>query len=343
MIDGLFNWVLIMTIYNRKSAFDKISNLLAVTRYDIEQHQVINDMSLNIHGENFFRDIFNFIYQTSYDNANKHQQNAAFIDLVDHHNKKVLQITTTRTKEKMLNSFKSLKLPQYQSYQIEIFYLLEKAAPTNQTINDLKATSGIDLKNVLKDSSDLIKAIADLEDARLLYLCEQYFEPLETKYTHEIVLNLACKKLVEEVKNHNAYYDDPLASIESKSKIDFNQLNTRVAANLSLALDFTPIISDMDNSETPTELRNLVVEQLYREVLLKQLQSHVKKQQLAQATVDELQAFAHKYELSFSMLIGKLKDKVSQLIDTHDFNGIHIPWVIVAFYFELCFVGRSQP
>lgn len=331
-----------MTIHSRKSAFDKISNMLAILRYDIEQHQVINDMSLNIHGENFFRDIFNFIYNTAYANANSSSQNSPYIDLVDHHKKKVIQITTTRTKEKILNSVKALSLPAYKWYELEIFYLLEKATPNNQTIDELEAQLGIDLKDVLKDSSDLVNGIAELEEGRLIELCERYFEPLETKYTHEIVLNLACKKLVKEVKSHKAYYDDPLASIESTRKIEFNRLNPRVAAQLSLALDFTPIISDMDDSQTPTELRNLIVEQLYKEVLLKQLKAFVEKPQLAQANVDELQALAHQYELNFSMLIDKLRDKVSELIEAHDFIGVHIPWVIVAFYFELCFVGRSQ-
>jgi hypothetical protein len=34
-------------IEERKIAFDNISRTLAITRYDIEQHQLINDQSLN--------------------------------------------------------------------------------------------------------------------------------------------------------------------------------------------------------------------------------------------------------------------------------------------------------
>ena len=53
-------------IEERKIAFDNISRTLAITRYDIEQHQLVNDQSLNIHGENWFRDIFNFVYDTNF-------------------------------------------------------------------------------------------------------------------------------------------------------------------------------------------------------------------------------------------------------------------------------------
>lgn len=57
-------------IDERKIAFDNISKVLAVTRYDIEQRQLIGDYGLNIHAENFFRDIFNFVYPLNLENAN---------------------------------------------------------------------------------------------------------------------------------------------------------------------------------------------------------------------------------------------------------------------------------
>ena len=57
-------------IDERKIAFDNISKVLAVSRYDIEQRQLINDYGLNIHGEYFFRDVFNFVYSLNLENAN---------------------------------------------------------------------------------------------------------------------------------------------------------------------------------------------------------------------------------------------------------------------------------
>ena len=53
-------------IDERKISFDNISRVFAITRYDIEQHQLVNDQSLNIHGENWFRDIFNFVYNNNF-------------------------------------------------------------------------------------------------------------------------------------------------------------------------------------------------------------------------------------------------------------------------------------
>ena len=49
-------------VETREEIFNKISKSLAITKYDIEHRQSINDYCLNIHSENFFRDILNFIY-----------------------------------------------------------------------------------------------------------------------------------------------------------------------------------------------------------------------------------------------------------------------------------------
>ena len=38
-------------IEERKIAFDNISRTLAITRYDIEQHQLVNDQSLNLRAD----------------------------------------------------------------------------------------------------------------------------------------------------------------------------------------------------------------------------------------------------------------------------------------------------
>ncbi|MCP3660536.1 MAG: hypothetical protein GY830_09600 [Bacteroidetes bacterium] len=65
-------------INEKKLAFDNISRIFAFTRYDIEQHQCINDLSLNIHGENWFRDILNLPRSSYY-----YQEKAAMLLIED--------------------------------------------------------------------------------------------------------------------------------------------------------------------------------------------------------------------------------------------------------------------
>ena len=85
---------------DRKQAFDNISRRLANIRCDIEQHQAIQDYSLNIHAENFFRDVFNYVYDYRLKSANFQNTNAAYIDLLDTDKKLAYQITSTTSKEK---------------------------------------------------------------------------------------------------------------------------------------------------------------------------------------------------------------------------------------------------
>ena len=117
-------------IEERKIAFDNISRTLAITRYDIEQHQLINDQSLNIHGENWFRDIFNFVYvKNFFINANIDTKtgNAPAIDLIDKDKNLVYQITTTRDKKKVEDTLKKIKKTEYKDYDLKIFFLLKKS------------------------------------------------------------------------------------------------------------------------------------------------------------------------------------------------------------------------
>jgi hypothetical protein len=168
----------------RNSAFDNISNRLAIIRTDIEQHQTINDFSFNIHAENFFRDVFNFIYDCNFENPNFKSSNAPCIDLVDRNKKLAYQITTTKTKDKIKKTLKALDMPEYENFEIRIFYLLEKAKLTNSSIEEIKNEFGINnISDNLFDSNDLIKDINDLETNRLIELSDRYFNE-DNKYVN---------------------------------------------------------------------------------------------------------------------------------------------------------------
>jgi hypothetical protein len=120
----------------RQEAFNSISRVLAITRYDIEQRQLINEYGLNIHGENYFRDVFNFVFGKNFENDNFNTSNNACIDLVDKTEKLAIQITTTRTKEKIENTFKALKVSKYKNYSIKIFtYLINQNQIVKRLMN----------------------------------------------------------------------------------------------------------------------------------------------------------------------------------------------------------------
>ena len=193
-------------IEERKIAFDNISRTLAITRYDIEQHQLVNDQSLNIHGENWFRDIFNFVYDTNFFinlNIETKTGNASAVDLIDKDNKLAYQITTTRTKEKVDNTLKKIKTTEFKDYKLKIFFLLEKSKFKKETKQYFQDEYSINIDDYLIDYTDLLKAIEALETDRLIELNKKLFIKSAEKYTDNITLSLIFKHLIKEKSSQN--------------------------------------------------------------------------------------------------------------------------------------------
>lgn len=327
-------------MYNRKEIFDKISKALAILRYDIEQHQSINDFSLNIHGEDLFKNIMNgIIPESEYVNANLGGKNEAYIDLVDHKNKKIAQITTTRTKEKIINTLNVYNTPKYNDYYLDFIYLLSKPSLKKETIEEIKTGYGIDIKPRLKDYSDILSSLKSLSDDNLNKLYNNCFSHIETKYTDEEVLDLVFRKLIRDHCKVIVRYDDSFGSIEVAEKLEINKINARVQSAINTGLDYSTIVQKIDDGETVSELQSIVVDDFYKEILKSELKSKVRLP--VALTITELHDKALEFDVDFSKILGKLADRIAAAALIDDFNSMNIPWVIIAYYFEICEVGRK--
>ncbi len=324
----------------RQEAFNSISRVLAITRYDIEQRQLLNEYGLNIHGENYFRDVFNFVYEKKYDNDNFNSQNSACIDLVDNNERLALQITTTRTKEKIDNTFKALNLAKYKDYSIRIFYLLDKSKPNKETIEEYKKDFNVDLNDCLFDYTDLIKKIADLETPKLIELDNKYFKNKTEKYTDEIVLNLVFKHLIKNHSNKNPNYDDDFGTIDTNEKIKLNNINSRRENEINKSLDYISLVND--DNDLLSDLRKLVVDNLYKEVLIELLLSKESKKALENKTLIELNDLCNNHNIDFNKVISNLHSILEGKISVQDFNSMSIIWIIISFFFEICDIGLKK-
>jgi hypothetical protein len=325
----------------RQEAFNSISRVLAITRYDIEQRQLVNDLSLNIHGENYFRDVFNFIYGYELKNDNFRSQNSSCIDLVDNKKKLAIQITTTRTKEKLSNTLKALKDKKYKDYKIEIYYLLEKANPTKETIDEFKSIYEVELKDCLFDYTDLTRKINDLETHKLIQLNERYFKNNADKYTDEIILNLVFKHLLKNYNKVRPNYNDDFGTIDSRDKIILNNINNRIASKINTGLDYVSIVDD-DESNILDDLRVLVVDNLYRNNLLKLLSTKLSSVEIENKNINELQQLSKLHSLDFNKIINNLHIDLEEKIEMKDYNSLSISWIIISFFFELCDIGVKE-
>lgn len=324
----------------RKIAFDNISRFLAITRYDIEQHQHINDQSLNIHGENWFRDIFNFVYDLNLVNTNFLSSNYPAIDLVDDTNNIVYQITTTRTKDKVKHTLTKVAETIYKDFSLKIFFLLEKAKFQQETKDYFLTKYDINISSILKDYSDLIKDIESLETDKLVELNKRFFSFDTTRYTDEMILDLIFKHLLKEQKEIKKDFYEDFGNIDINTKIELNSINERISAEIKKGADYRAIIDNFCNEDNMLEdLREYVINTLYRNILIESLLSKKSRDELNSKQTPELQDLASSYNIDFNMLIKKLHEKIENSIEIQDFNTMNIAWIIVSYFFEICDVG----
>lgn len=326
-------------IDKRKNAFDNISRILAITRYDIEQHQVVNDLSLNIHGENYFRDVFNNVYDYNFENANFESSNKPCIDLIDKRRELAYQITTTKTKEKIENTLIALKKPEFKNYKIKLFFLLDKSKPNRETRNYFNEKYSINITENLVDYTDLIKDIENLETNKLIALNDKYFKGKEEKYTEQIALDLVFRHLIRQRKEIKKDYDDDFGTIDSNQKLKLNNINSRISNQINIGLDYTKTLENINEDNLLTDLRDLIIDNYYKNILFEILETRISKSELNNKKILELHSLAEEHKLNFNKIISKLHEKIELSIELNDFNSMNIAWIIIAYFFEICDIG----
>jgi len=334
-------------IEERKIAFDNISRTLAITRYDIEQHQLVNDQSLNIHGENWFRDIFNFVYSTNFFvNANLETKtgNSSAVDLIDNSKEVAYQITTTRTKEKVEDTLKKILTTKYKDYKLKIFFLLEKSKFNKKTRQYFQDEYNIDIQNYLIDYTDLLKDIEALETNKLIELNKKLFIKTSEKYTDNIVLDLIFKHLLKEKKNIIVdYTDDDFGTVDTNSKLNINEINEKISAKIKEFLDYRVILDDFCNIDNLIiDLKSCIIDDIYKNILLEKLKLKISEKELLNKKTSELQDIATLHKINFNILISKLHTEIENENEINDFNSMNIAWIIIAYFFELCDVGVDE-
>jgi len=328
-------------IDERKIAFDNISRVLAITRYDIEQHQLVNDQSLNIHGENWFRDIFNFVYGLHLINTNFETGNSPAVDLSN--SEIAYQITTTRTKEKVENTLQKIKKTKYKAHDLKIFFLLEKSKFQKETKEYFKNEYQIEIEKCLFDYTDLLKDIEALKTNKLIKLNQKFFLKTADKYTDNIVLDLIFKHLLQEKKNITIDFDDDFGTIDTNEKLELNSINSRIALKINEGLDYRVTIDSFKEEDNLlTDLKDYIINDLYKTILLQGLEKKVSKKDIVDKKTYELQDIASSHKVDFNKLIKKLHHQIENNIEVNDFNSMNIAWIIIAYFFELCDVGVDK-
>ncbi len=333
-----------MRLDEREDIIKKIVRTFSLIKCDISSMQSINIHSLNIHAEDFFCDVFNFLNgNLNLRNANSASSNEKFIDLVDHNAKLVIQVTTTKLKSKIDNSLKILNDDRYKGYRIEIFYILNKPKHLQKdTLNSYSKLYGIeDITEQLKDFDDLLSDIKNLSGEKLLKIYQSYFRDTNERYTDEITLQTVFDLLIKgyETKTHN--YSEDFRNIELTDKIKINKLNGKVSSLLMLGSEYSLPIYNIINSDDLTRLSALIVNEFYYEVLVENLRySGVAISKINNKSLAELHDMAlSTYSVNFSKVLGDLSERIMKETYSASFQETSVSWGIIAYFFEECYVG----
>ena len=212
---------------NRTTYFNYIEEKLNILAYRIEVRSKLNLLELNIHSENFFADLCNIIFDLELENLNFSYQNIDGIDLIDHKNKVVVQVSSTCTKTKIENSLSKNVYTEYKDYNYK-FMSISKNAPSslkNKTFQNPYSMK-FDPKQDIWDVELLLKKTFNqtVSKQRCLYdfikaELGQAVDCVKIESNLAKVINI----LAEETLDINAGYPE-INSFAIEDKISFNDL-----------------------------------------------------------------------------------------------------------------------
>lgn len=112
---------------NRKNYFDYIEEQLSTLATRIEVRGKLNILDLHLHSENFYLNFFNELFGWKLANQNAFVANAEAIDLIDSHNKIVIQVSSTASKKKVESAL-SKNLSSYSAYKFKFISISKDAS-----------------------------------------------------------------------------------------------------------------------------------------------------------------------------------------------------------------------
>ena len=212
---------------NRDIYVAKIKILLNILKHEIKDSGKLNLLDINVHAEDFYRDLLNLVYSWQLQNMNQWNQNAAGGDLWYDNVKIVIQVSSTSTKDKIQSSIDKLSAEQFAGYRFKFLRIdgdVIKLRKELYKTHDIVFEPSVDIIDI----STLLKDIAHLDIDRLkkvCELCEKEIVPLDTPKVTETDLAIVVKALATNVKDWSK--DRRPIEFDVEKKIDFNHLEGR--------------------------------------------------------------------------------------------------------------------
>lgn len=111
----------------RANYFSVIEERLNVLAVRINSRGKLNILDLHLHSESFYQYFLNELYSWEVANENEFKPNIEAIDLIDHTNSFVIQISATSTKQKVEASLDKDLIKDYNTYTFKFVSIANDA------------------------------------------------------------------------------------------------------------------------------------------------------------------------------------------------------------------------
>ena len=146
----------------KKEEIEKIAELFARFRAEVENLNSLNLYDINIHAENVIIPILNIVYGLNLVNINNEVKNSSAIDLVDTDNRIAIQVTSTATGEKIKHTIDEfIKGRRFEEYDNLLIYIItEKQKKYSDSTFAIAHNNELEFseKHIL-DYSDILKEV----------------------------------------------------------------------------------------------------------------------------------------------------------------------------------------
>ncbi|TYA74743.1 ABC-three component system protein [Seonamhaeicola marinus] len=212
---------------NRSKYFEYIDEKIHTLAHRIQTKGKLNILNLHLHSENFYLHFFNLLYGYELINLNSSAQNVEAIDLIDHKNKIIFQVSATCTKQKIESTLSKDIFKKYNDYSFKFISISIDATDLRTKTFSNPHSVSFDPKNDIFDIKTVLNYILteNIKTQRELY------EFIKDELGGEIDIvkldsNLATIiNILSLEKWDDTHLDDNSNSFEIERKIQFNELD----------------------------------------------------------------------------------------------------------------------
>jgi hypothetical protein len=212
---------------NRSKYFEYIDEKIHVLAHRIQTKGKLNILNLHLHSENFYLHFFNLLYGYNLVNLNSNTQNVEAIDLIDHKNKIIFQVSATCTKQKIESTLSKDIFKKYNGYSFKFISISIDATDLRTKTFSNPHSVSFDPKIDIFD----IKTILNFILTENIKSQKELYEFIKDELGGEIDIikldsNLATIiNILSLEKWDDSHIDDNSNSFEIERKIQFNELD----------------------------------------------------------------------------------------------------------------------